>query len=571
MSTATFGQLLSVADEWLKAAETDQSIIDPELGRDLLRMTRALRRIVDDRCARGDVAGLPRADTTLWEQAATELVATLRLAEDHLAGHVNVDDQEHAPTLLTQAADALAAADDLLRTHVSDQGGERSEWAEVIASGSVARALTEEMASWAQRLAPWVHWLGEQDSASARLLAASRSLRLAGHTTAVAGKAQPVTADDRTLLYAVPAARLPERLPPPDGEPVAELCAGIARTADRLRFIAFHAADRSAWSPAISARTWQYTATAAAVTMDTFAHVLRTLADSQTVPGTLLASMSGGMPQADNLIAARDAWQRIASALGSVTTDTPPELTPETTDLSDLVIRMGRIAFDNPRWTPQHPAEPRSAPSLFSSAADAANVLAAVHQGADALTAIANGHWLAVTTAIRAGRLYVPTRSLPERYNVPRRYAQMPPERAEELVGAYTAAARASAGAADSLSTIVLAVGGPSRHIALARHAIRREESPDFQAAAPSPAKTATPPGQRLAQRLAALGVADIDLVLRAAVIDKAAASLIGEADRRIRIEPATSSRQEDLARRQRQAPPDRKPVSPPRRGRRVS
>jgi hypothetical protein len=125
---------------------------------------------------------------------------------------------------------------------------------------------------------------------------------------------------------------------------------------------------------------------------------------------------------------------------------------------------------------------------------------------------------------------------------VPRRYAQMPPERAEELVGTYATAARASRAAADPLSTVVLAAGGPSRHIALARHAIRREDSPDFQAAAPSPAKTATPPGQRLAQRLAALGVADIDLVLRAAFIDKAAASLIGEVERRTRIGPAHSS-----------------------------
>jgi hypothetical protein len=570
MSTATFGQLLSVADECLRAAETSQSITSAELDRDLLRMTRALRRIVDDCCARGDVAGLPRADTTLWEQAATQLAATLRLAEDHLADHVNVDDQEHPPTPLTWAADALAAAGDLLRTHVSDHGGERTEWAGVIASGSVARALTEETASWAQRLAPWVHWLGEQDSVSARLPAASRGLRLAGHTTAVAGRAHPVTADDRTLLYAVPAARLPERLPPRDGEPVADLCAGIARTADRLRFIAFHAADHSAWSPAISARTWQYTATAAAVTMDTAALVLRTLADSRTVPGTPRASLSGGMPAADNLIAARDAWQRIAIALGSVTTDTPPALTPETTDLSDLVIRMGRIAFDNPHWTPQHPAEPRSPASLFSSAGDAESVLAAVHQSADALAAIANGQQLAITTAIRAGRLYVPTRSLPEGYNVPRRYAQMPPERAGELLGIYATAARTSTAAADSLSTVVLAAGGPSRHIALARKAARLEEAAGTPAEVPAPPSTPQP-APRLAQRLAALGVADIDLVLRAAVIDKAAASLIGEADRRIRIEPATPSDQEDPVRRQRRAPAERKPARAPGRGRRVS
>lgn len=496
MSIPTFGELLSAADDRLKAAETDPSVTGTELGRDLLRMTAALHRMVNGFCSRGDAAGLPPADATMWEQAATELAAMLELAQNHLASHLNADN----PTPLTPAADALAAAGDLLGTHFSGQDGERSEWAEVIASGPVTRALTEEAATWAQRLAPWVHWLGEQNGMAPPFLAASRDLQLAGRVTAAAGKAQPVTDDDRALLHAIPTAALAERLPPGEGESVTELCMGLVCTAERLRFVVFRGADPPSWAPVIAARTWQYAATAAAVTMDITAVVLRTLPN--------------GMPNAHALTAARDAWRSLVSALASVTTDTPPALTQEATDLSDLVIRIGRLASGNPRWTPQHPAEPRNPARLPRSASDAANVLAAVHQ----------------STAIRAGRLYVPTRSLPEGYDIPRRYAQMPQGRAGELAGSYAAAASASIAATDPLAAFVLTAGGPSHHIALARQAIRREETASTRTAAPQPA---TPPGPRLVQRLAALGVADIDLALRAAVIDKAAAELIGEIDRR--------------------------------------
>lgn len=508
-------------------------------------MTSALRRMVNGYCADRDIAGLPCDDSTLWEQAATEADATLQLAEDYLTSCVNPDDTRHSPTLLS-AAEALAAAGDLLATHFGHQDDERSEWAEVIASGAVTRALAQEVASWSQRLAPWVRWLSEPDTiepgARASLLAASRNMQLADRAAALAGKSRPVTEDDRTLLHALPAAGMAEPWPPRDEASVTQLCTGITLTAERLRFIAFHTADHAAWSPAISARTWQYTATAAAITMDTAALVLRTLADSRTVPGALLAAEPDGMRAADELTGARDALQRIAAALAGVATDTPPALTLEATDVSDLVICMGRLAFDNPRWTPQHRADPRSPAQLLSEPADAANILAAVHLSTIALTDLANGHWSAVATAIRAGRLYVPTRSLPERYDVPHRYAQMPPERAEKLIDIYTAAARTSAAAAESLSALVLATGGPSRHIALARQAIRRGETPDNQTADPGPAKSAMPSGPRLAQRLAVLGVADIDLTLRAAVIDKAAASLISEVDRRSQIQPTASS-----------------------------
>ena len=519
MSSPTFGQLLSAADERLKSAETDPSIAGVDLGPDLLRITGALRRMVNRFCVRGDVAGLPPADAPLWEQAAAELAAMFELADDHLASHVNVD----SSTPLALTADALLVASDLLATHFDGQDGERSEWSEVIASGPVTRALTEESATWARRLAPWVRWLGEQNGMASPLLAASRDLQLASRATAIAGKAQPITDDDRALLHAIPTAAMTERISPREGESATELYIGIARTAERLRFIAFHAADRAAWSPSISARTWQYAATAAAITTDIAGVLLHALADHRTD--------LRGVPTADTLVAARDTWQNLASTLASVATDTPPALGPEATDLSDLVIRMGRLASGNPaldtpalrRTTglrppvqqrhrrPEHTGRP--SPEHRRPRRHRSRTLVGHHHGDPRRP-------LVRTNALAPGGIRHPTPLRPDASR-PRRSTR----RHLRCGGQRQHRRRRSARVA---SPSLRRSQPPHRP---GRQAIRREETAT-NPAAPQPA---TSPDPQLAQRLAALGVADIDLALRAAVIDKAAAKLIGDADHRAR------------------------------------
>ena len=76
--------------------------------------------------------------------------------------------------------------------------------------------------------------------------------------------ADPVTADDVRLLRAIPAAHRPPRRPPGAGESVPELCVGVTVSAQRLRAMVFGAVARARWA-APSADTWQWAATAAAV------------------------------------------------------------------------------------------------------------------------------------------------------------------------------------------------------------------------------------------------------------------------------------------------------------------
>ena len=71
-----------------------------------------------------------------------------------------------------------------------------------------------------------------------------------------------------------------------------------------------------------------------------------------------------------------------------------------------------------------------------------------MHQAVDALAQVASADAAAVAAADWAGGLYVPTRTLPGSYDVPRAYATPPAERTQPLLAAYTAVAQASAQAA---------------------------------------------------------------------------------------------------------------------------
>ena len=85
-------------------------------------------------------------------------------------------------------------------------------------------------------------------------------------------------------------------------------------------------------------------------------------------------------------------------------------------EASDLLLRMGRLVWDNPQWTParadrgpagtQPPLPPewrRSPPSCQPA-----------HHAADALARVAITDTATVQAAAQAGRLYVPTRTLPD-------------------------------------------------------------------------------------------------------------------------------------------------------------
>lgn len=147
--------------------------------------------------------------------------------------------------------------------------------------------------------------------------------------------------------------------------------------------------------------------------------------------------------------------------------------TPAMTDASDLVLRMGRLVWDDPQWTPAHSrrASPRDPAALAPGTDAVVTVVAAVHHSVDALARLAEADMHAVETAERSGRLYVPTRSLSEDYDVPRPFATAPVARCQALHQAYRVALDASVRAARALDELSLAASAPSKALALARTA----------------------------------------------------------------------------------------------------
>jgi len=221
--------------------------------------------------------------------------------------------------------------------------------------------------------------------------------------------------------------------------------------------------------------------------------------------------------------------------------------TPAMTDASDLLLRMGRLVWDDPQWTP---ARSRRAPfrapaALAPEAAAFTTLVSAVHHSVDALTRVAEAETDAVGHAERAGRLYVPTRSLPEYYDVPRPFAPAPVSRRQALMAAYDAAHHASIQAVLALDGLAVASGAPSRVLALARaataaqahrsHSQGRHDSRVTQGAfAGTPfrhSRASTGNAGPVERAIRDRHVSDQVILLRAAAIDNAAHQLVAQAE----------------------------------------
>jgi hypothetical protein len=88
--------------------------------------------------------------------------------------------------------------------------------------------------------------------------------------------------------------------------------------------------------------------------------------------------------------------------------------------IGDLVLRIGRLAYANPAWTPASgDSLPRTPADLASAAADLRVVLTAIHHATDTLTRIAATDRRCVRRAAADGRLYIPTPPAPCRLRHP--------------------------------------------------------------------------------------------------------------------------------------------------------
>jgi hypothetical protein len=241
-------------------------------------------------------------------------------------------------------------------------------------------------------------------------------------------------------------------------------------------------------------------------------------------------------------------------------TETRGLTAPAVPDAEDLVVRLGRLAFGDPAWTPSLGSQ-GSARSLTDSSTDRMRLVVeveAMHHAADALARTGAADLRTVQTAVRAGRLYVPTRTLPEEYDVPYKFGHATPAQAAKVVDAYRAAVEATVHMVADLDALAVTVHSPSRILAAARAAAHPEQK-DGQAEvhgglAARPSSSLLPgepsaiesrhPGP-VERRVRQLQTTDPLLLLRAKALDLAGRELLKEA-RRTHFGHCASQRADD-------------------------
>jgi hypothetical protein len=565
---ATFGDFLRQAGGHLRdAADRGQDATTDRdtCLRELERVVACLARYLQDRARCDADEAARRTDLRPWDRATSYATAALHQAAACLhpgtpaapsaePGERSLPATGLALSLAT-AARSLTAGRDLLQTHLTTTAEDleewNSDWAPTVTSYPITQALAFEITGWAHRLAPIAVALAPVDTLDLRtgvtpdgVREAASWLGAAAATTAPAQAVEPVTTVDIRLLRALPAAHPPQRISPQAAEPVIGLYTGITVSAERLRSSAFATAREATWAPGANASTWRWRARAAAVAGHASELILTTLAGHGDALGAAQvrdAAEATGWSWA--------AWRDVSTAWASLATDTHGRTPAATTDLSDLVLRLGRLAWNDPGWTPERARgiPMRAAADLAPGPWQLRAVVAAVHQAADALGRVAAADRDAVTLADRVERLYVTTRSLPDGYDVPRLYATAPLDRTEPLLNAYQAAANASARAADALGALALTLDAPSSPLALARAAASPRladaaTAPDLQ---PAPAASTpaivgmtitgilavhtTRPGA-VEQALRSMRVSDPIMLVRAAALDATAQALLNQA-----------------------------------------
>jgi hypothetical protein len=170
-----------------------------------------------------------------------------------------------------------------------------------------------------------------------------------------------MTAADEDLLAGIPLVTPPERRILQEAESAAELHAGITVTAERLRSAAFTIPAPEDTSGA----AWRRKATAAAIVCDIASLALHTLAMRATRLSNCPADPARLAACALELADARNAWEQAAGMWRIMTTDTQSGVNAMTADTADLVVRMGRLVFANPAWTPAKEHQARRRPRRY--------------------------------------------------------------------------------------------------------------------------------------------------------------------------------------------------------------
>jgi len=568
MTTArvTFGDFISAAIDSLQqpiaaepVARRRRAAVNvvqvQELTAGLYRVMSAMMRYLDD--VTGAFAEVPaghRDLLTSWPRASIQArealgsaIAVVRpgaIAQEKRSSHPA---SNSLTGRLNEAAASLTAGRDLLHTHFAprhDGGrGHQSEWAPVVVSVPVTRALLGELAVCARLIAPQAADLALSRAtaqecsgpARRRLNVACQWLWVLHAAIHAANRQEPVTADERQLLYAIPSYGLSPRRLPEGTESVAELCEGTIDSAERVRQHAWAQASRPPWSPVLTVTSMRQIAATSTVINHNCEMLLRSLASAQLpnadpVTAELLES-------ADAAARARASWLGIAEVLDNITTDTRDYVSPAAAESADLAIWTGRLAYADPQWTlGRRPAHPTQEPQrLALQPDDLQRVVAVAHQVSHTLARLAQAEQAQARAAAQSGRLLVPTRSLPESYDIPHPFACAPPDRVDALLVRYHDAASASAEATAAVARVATAVDAPSQVLTTAKATMAATANPTPQPHADR-RNGATAVYEQAAQlpgpverTLHDLGVSDSDLLRRAAAIDRAGERLIIE------------------------------------------
>jgi hypothetical protein len=576
----TFGDLLDVAREHLNQAGRVPG--RPGEGKDLLDVSSGMHALVlvigrylqDDTVGHSYVLRQNGGSPSPWPTACARARRAAANATRHLQPPLISGRSATAPVTergrhLATAAQALAAGRDLLATHVARglngvQAG-RSPWVPVVCSPAFSRALAAELGTLARQVAGLGAGLvmmtpagwAETSQSQRDLTAACQYLRMLAGAVRAAEEQEPVLAGDRELLRAIPVGVAPERRLPDGSETVAKLCQGVITAAERLGHSAGLAAGRAGWSPHVSAESLRHAAAAGVATshhcsvlLDALANRFRAVdsREAWALPGFQVA-MTEASAAAGH---ARDEWLRVARTLDQLTSDMPGHEELEGADARDLALWTGRLAYTDPQWTLRSgpSSAERTAVDLVPEPQDAAAVVEAVHHASDSLRRLAEAHKRQARSAARAERFLVPTRSLPDYYDIPRPYGPAPPDRVGVVLAAYKYAHEASSRAEARVAEVAHATRSPSTVLTLARDVRSRSAASQRPRgrgrrgrmhAEPARFESPAVPGP-VERSLQLLGVTNPDRVRHAMLIDRAGEQLIIDASTERECRPTQSA-----------------------------
>jgi hypothetical protein len=297
------------------------------------------------------------------------------------------------------------------------------------------------------------------------------------------------------------------------------------------------AADRAAASRNVTVASLRQVAEHSTVTSHNCAGLLDVAATRVAQAGH--AEASGRLAAAAEAArSARDTWLRTAREVARIRTAAPGLVSPAAAEAAELTSWTGRLAYADPQWSPSDGPDRALRPPETVAMEDLPQMIAAAHHACETLTGLARAEHDQVRAAAVAGRVLVPTRSLPDEYDIPYPFARAPRERVVSLLKSYGEAAHASRRAADTVGGVAEMIHAPSRALTLARSAVtgQAEHLPDVTdlawphlAEADGQTATAGTPGP-VETILLDLGVTDAALLTRGAKIDHEAERLIIDA-----------------------------------------